>query len=168
MMFFTTSLFIQFTDSVIFKDALKSFREQWKCAKSGPLAACRHRPAACRDATQFLLFCVVAKLEYRKTGSCVSTHVWHVPLDCRIFTHWSTRDQGCTDDFSPGQGVFGHLKSLLSHKISTCSQCGCSAAAVAAGSSGYLHNWNLPFLQSNSITFTTWTEVVSGEADLHW
>lgn len=120
-----------------FKDVLQSFWEQWKFAKSGPLAVCLHRPAACWGTTHFLHFCAAAKLEYRKTSSCVSTHVWRVPLDCRIYTHWSTRDQGCTDDFSPSQGVFGHLKSLLSHEISTCSD-RLVGRRLAAGSSGYL------------------------------
>lgn len=103
MMFCTTSLFIHITVSVIFKEVLKSFWEQWKCAKCGPLAACLHRPAACWGTTQFLSFCSVAQLEYRKTSSCVSIHVWHVLLDCRIYAHWSTRDQGCTDDFPPAK-----------------------------------------------------------------
>lgn len=94
----STSQFLLF-----FKEVLKSFWEQWEFAKCGPLAACLHRPAACWGTTQFLSFCSVAQLEYRKTSSCVSTHVWHVLLDCRIYAHWSTRDQGCTDDFPPAK-----------------------------------------------------------------
>lgn len=51
--------------------------------------------------------------------------------------HRSSGDQGDVDDFSPGQEVFGHLKSALSHDISWCGHRGVGSG-LAAGSAGYV------------------------------
>lgn len=137
---------------VIVKDVPRSFWEQWKFAKWLRVSVLQ---------PPFCLPCAVAKLEYRNTSSRVSTHIWHVP-------HRSSGDQGDVDDFSPGQEVFGHLKSALSHDISWCGHRGVGSG-LAAGSAGYVRGGIIEsfffFLQSNSFTFTTWAEVVSaGEA----
>lgn len=122
-----------------FKEVLKSFWEQWEFAKCGPLAACLHRPAACWGTTQFLSFLFCSAIGISKDQQLC----FHPRLTCasrlqdlRSLIH---KRSGLHRWLSPGQGVFGYLKSLLSHKISTCAAIFSLVGGSLPGSSGNLH-----------------------------